>query len=148
MRNKIPLSETPMWVLFLFLSFFMISMYLLFSIIDGLKARFFGECVKAKIIEIDSIEFNRKGSQNIIYKYYGSIKFEYRDQRMISECELDKGQKEGDDMALYYHRKHGFYKPLDQKFDIIFMIIFSIVLSVLFKFYYSYFREKCITKYL
>lgn len=147
MRSKIPLSETPIWVLYLFLPFFMISIYLLFSSVDSLKPRFLGERIKAKVVKIDSIEFNRKGSQNIIYKYYGNIKFEYRDQCVISKYELDNGQKVGDDMNLYYNEKYGFYNPLDQKTDIIFMGIFLIVLSVLSYFYYSYFREKCRTKY-
>lgn len=140
--------EIPIWVLYLFLPFFMISIYLLFSTVNGLKPRFLGEQIKAKVIEIDSIEFNRKGGQNIIYKYYGSIRFEYRDQWVISKYKLDKGQKVGNDMTLYYHEKHGFYNPFAQKSDIIMGLIFSIILSVLSCFYCSYFREKCRTKYL
>ena len=142
MRNKLPLHETPIWVLILFAPFFMISAYLLVSTVNGLKPKFLGEEIKATIIGMDSIEFNKKSSQYIIYRYYGNIKFEHKNQWLTSKYELGKGQKTGDTMALYYHRKYGFYNPLTQNLDVVFILVFSIILSALSYFYYSCFIEK------
>ncbi|MDR7208347.1 hypothetical protein J2W48_000268 [Flavobacterium piscis] len=61
---------------------------------------------------MDSVEFNRKSNKYIIYKYYGNIKVEHKNQRLISKYELGKNKKWKMNWIYTIIENMGFYNSL------------------------------------